>query len=146
MMRYKGYIGVVRVDTEEDVLRGRVVNTRDVITFQGRTPKEALEEFKHSVDEYLGFCKARGEEPEKPFSGNFPVRTRPALHRKLAVRAELRGQSLNRYVISLLEQGVRKDDASRLPAKEEPAQQPGPRKRSKSSRPQERPEAKTPAG
>ena len=41
MMNHKGYIGVLRVDQEAGVLRGKVVNTRDTITFQGKTVEEA---------------------------------------------------------------------------------------------------------
>ena len=35
MMEYKGYIARVEFDDEADILHGEVINTRDVITFQG---------------------------------------------------------------------------------------------------------------
>ncbi len=73
-MSYKGYIGDLRVDLDAGVLRGKVINTRDTITFQGKTVEEARRAFRDSVDDYLEFCAATGDPPEKPFSGRFVVR------------------------------------------------------------------------
>lgn len=69
MLKFKEYIGDVTVDLEEGVLHGEVLNTRDVITFEGRTVAELGRAFRASIEDYLAFCKERGEEPEKPFSG-----------------------------------------------------------------------------
>jgi len=35
MMDYKGYIGDVKYDSDAHIFHGEVINTRDVITFQG---------------------------------------------------------------------------------------------------------------
>jgi predicted HicB family RNase H-like nuclease len=69
MMEYKGYVGKVEFDDEADLFHGEIMNTRDVITFQGRTTDEIRQAFKDSVEDYLAFCTERGEEPDKPFSG-----------------------------------------------------------------------------
>ena len=69
MMNYKGYIGKVEYDDENRVFSGRVVNTKTVITFQGRSVDELEKEFRLSVDDYLEWCKEDGVEPEKPYSG-----------------------------------------------------------------------------
>jgi predicted HicB family RNase H-like nuclease len=69
MMEYQGYIGRVGFDDEAEVFHGEVINTRDVITFQGQSVAELTKAFKDSIDDYLAFCKARGETPDKPFSG-----------------------------------------------------------------------------
>jgi predicted HicB family RNase H-like nuclease len=97
-MQYKGYRGVLEVDEGAGILFGRVAGLRDVITFQGATVAEARKEFEASVDAYLAFCAARGEAPEKPYSGRFVVRVKPELHRSLAGEAEARGMSLNALV------------------------------------------------
>ncbi len=52
-MNYQGYLGLARVDTDAGVIRGRVINTRDMITFQGKTVAEAEAAFRDSVDDYL---------------------------------------------------------------------------------------------
>ena len=68
MMEYSGYVGHVIFDDEEDIFHGEVVNTRDVITFQGKSVEEILQAFHDSVDEYLVWCKERNKAPDKPFS------------------------------------------------------------------------------
>jgi len=69
MMEYKGYVGVAEVDTEAGIIHGEVVNTRDVITFQATSMRELEKVFRESVDDYLAFCRERGETPDKPFLG-----------------------------------------------------------------------------
>lgn len=96
MMEYKGYVGVPRVDSEAGVIRGRVINTRDTITFQGASVAEATAAFRDSVEDYLEFCASRGESPDRPFSGKFILRLSPTLHRELALEAQRRGMSLNK--------------------------------------------------
>jgi len=83
-MNHKGYIGELRVDLDAGVIRGKVVNTRDTITFQGKTVEEAREAFIDSVEDYLEFCASTGDPAEKPFSGRFVVRLRPEVHRGLS--------------------------------------------------------------
>ena len=61
MMEYKGYIGKVEFDDQAGIFHGEVVNTRDVITFQGESVAELKKAFRESVDDYLAFCKERGE-------------------------------------------------------------------------------------
>ena len=63
MMKYKEYIGKVELDDEAGIFHGEVINTRDVITFQGETDADAIKAFQESVDDYLAFCEERGEAP-----------------------------------------------------------------------------------
>ena len=97
-MKYKGYEGAVKFDDDAGIFHGEVVNTRDVITFQGASVKELQKAFRVSVDDYLDFCKERGEEPNKPFSGNFVVRISPELHRELYTEAKKEEKSLNSLI------------------------------------------------
>jgi predicted HicB family RNase H-like nuclease len=101
-MRYKGYTGVVELDEEQGTLHGRVIGLRDLITFQGDTVPEVVRAFEDSVDDYLEFCAERGEDPEKPYSGNFVVRIEPQLHRTIANEAEARKVSLNALIAGAL--------------------------------------------
>ncbi len=50
------------------------------------------------MDDYLAFCAERGEEPEKPYSGNLPFRTTPELHRRIALAATAAGKSINAWL------------------------------------------------
>ena len=58
MMEYKGYIGKVEFDDEAEIFHGEVINTRDVITFQGTTVAEIKQAFHDSVEDYLDFCSS----------------------------------------------------------------------------------------
>ncbi len=101
-MNYKGYEAVVKFDEDAHTFHGDVINTRDVITFQGASVGELEQAFKDSVDDYLEFCASRGEQPEKPFSGKFMVRLTPATHRDIALQARREGKSVNKYVADVL--------------------------------------------
>jgi len=101
-MTYKGYEAAVKFDEDADLFHGEVINTRDVITFQGRSVKELRKAFANSVDDYLKFCKERGEEPEKPFSGQLVIRISPELHRSLAIKAKRSHKSLNALISDTL--------------------------------------------
>ncbi len=98
MMKYKGYIGNVVYDDEAKIFHGDVINTRDVITFQGTTVEEIETAFKDSIDDYLNWCKDEGEEPEKPYSGKFNLRISPELHRKIVIASHKMNLSLNKFV------------------------------------------------
>ena len=98
MLEYKGYIGTVTLDSYAHIFHGEVINTRDVITFQGRSIEELEKALRDSVDDYLEWCKEDGVEPEKPYSGRFNLRISPELHREVAIEAKKRNISLNSFV------------------------------------------------
>ena len=105
-LEYNGYIGSVEFDEERKLLCGRVLNTRDVITYEAESVPLLIKEFEKSVDVYLKFCKDLGQDPEKPFSGNIPLRLPPDLHRAIYARAAQAGQSMNTWVKEVLEKAV----------------------------------------
>ena len=102
MMKYKGYIGHVEYDDDAKIFHGEVVGLSDIITFQGTSVDELEQAFKESIDDYLNWCKKRGEKPEKTFSGTFNLRIPPEFHAKLAFQAKNMGVSLNSYVTEQL--------------------------------------------
>jgi predicted HicB family RNase H-like nuclease len=97
-MKYKGYTGKVEFDEDAELFHGEIVDTRDVITFQGKNVDELKQAFKDSINDYLAFCKKRNEKPEKPFSGKFVVRISPELHHAIYIKALDKGQSINTFV------------------------------------------------
>jgi predicted HicB family RNase H-like nuclease len=102
-MTYKGYQAYVELDEEAGVFHGEVINTRDVITFQGSSVRQLKRAFEDSVDDYLEFCASRGEDPEKPFSGKILVRVPPEIHRQIMTEARRQGKSLTRDVLDKLQ-------------------------------------------
>ncbi len=108
MMTYKGYSAIIEVDTEAEILFGRVIDINDVITFKGKTVEEARQEFHNSVDDYLAYCENLGEEPDKPFSGKLPFRTSPENHRKIFIAAKKSGKSINAWMDEVLANAAEK--------------------------------------
>lgn len=102
MMKYKGYLGHVVYDDEAKLFHGDVLGLKDVITFQGTTVKEIEQAFKDSIDDYLAWCKERGEKPEKTYSGKFTLRMSPDLHAHLAIEATQRNMSITDVVLEKL--------------------------------------------
>jgi predicted HicB family RNase H-like nuclease len=105
ILEYKGYVAQVDLDEDGD-FHGRVINTRDVINFYGQTAAELQQEFERSVKTYLAICAEQGEDPERPFSGQFVVRVSPAVHRALAITAARNHLSLNKFVAQRLALGL----------------------------------------
>ena len=98
MMEYKGYIGTVEYDAQAKIFHGDIINTKDVITFQGTTVQEIEQAFMDSINDYISWCKEEGVEPEKPYSGKFNVRLSPQLHQQMAILAKHKRISLNSFV------------------------------------------------
>jgi predicted HicB family RNase H-like nuclease len=104
MLTYKGYTGHVEFDEEAGLFHGEVLDTRDVVTFQGTSVEELIQAFHDSIDDYLDYCNERGEQPDKPFSGRLMLRVSPDLHRKVSVRATRDGKSLNQWIVDKLKE------------------------------------------
>lgn len=107
MMEYKGYAAKVEYAPEGQVFFGRVLNIRDVLTFEGTTVKGLEKAFRDTVDDYLEMCAERGEKPERPFTGNLRLRMDPDLHRQAAAVAESQGKSLNTFMVEALESATK---------------------------------------
>jgi len=106
MMHYKGYIGHLAFDDEAEIFHGEVINTKDVITFQGKSVDEIKTEFKESIDDYLEFCASRNENPDKPFSGKLSLRLDPEIHQQAYVAAKREKKSLNSWIVDSLIQKI----------------------------------------
>jgi len=106
MMEYKGYLGKVEFDDHAGLFHGEVINIRDVVTFQGDTVTKLKKAFRESIDDYLAYCQQRGEDPDKPFSGQFVTRISPELHRQVNAAAKLSGKSLNAWVAEQLQAAI----------------------------------------
>ena len=103
-MEYKGYVGSVEFSEEDKVLFGQVMGIRSLISYEGTTVQELLEDFHGAVEDYLELCQVQGIEPERAYKGSFNVRISPELHRRAAICAAARNMSLN----SLVEQSLEK--------------------------------------
>lgn len=106
-LKYKGYLGTVEPDFENNILYGKLAFIGDLVTYEATTLAELEQEFKTSVDLYLQACEEDGKKPDSPFKGVFNVRLDPDLHRRLAEMALEEDLSLNAFVNRALEKEVR---------------------------------------
>lgn len=106
MMEYKGYIGVVEFDDKAKIFHGDIINTRDVITFQGTSVEEIEKAFQDSINDYLEWCEKDGINPEKPYSGKFNLRLSPELHKEVAITAKKLKISINSFVEKALQDKI----------------------------------------
>jgi predicted HicB family RNase H-like nuclease len=102
-MTHNRYIASIELDESAGLFHGEVINTRDVLTFQGRTLDELRTAFADTTADYVDWCRERGKEPERPYSGNFTVRVSPDLHRRVATAAVRVGKSVNAFVSEALD-------------------------------------------
>jgi predicted HicB family RNase H-like nuclease len=102
-LKHKDYLATIELDEDAGLFHGEVINTRAVLTFQGTSIVELKTAFADTITDYEEWCRQRGKEPEKSYSGFFTVRVMPELHRKVAEQAIRSGMSLNAFVRQSLE-------------------------------------------
>ena len=97
-LTHDGYLAELEIDEGAGVIHGRVINARAVLTFEGETLADLKAAFADTIADYREWCKERGNEPEKPYSGTLSLRIAPELHRRVAEQAEAAGehQSIHR--------------------------------------------------
>ncbi len=100
------YIATIDVDADAGIFHGRVVNTRTVLTFHGATVDELRKAFAETIAVYEEWCRERGKEPERPYSGSFTLRVPPELHKRVARAAASSGKSINGFIKETLELAV----------------------------------------
>lgn len=102
-MTYNGYAAQIGYSDEDELLIGRIVGIRDIITFHGESIEEIRSSFHEAVDFYLETCAERGEEPNKPYSGKLMVRMPIETHAAVATLAEVNGKSINQWIVETLQ-------------------------------------------
>jgi predicted HicB family RNase H-like nuclease len=106
VLEYKGYSGTVEYSLADNVLFGKVLGIKGLISYEGDSVQNLRKDFEGAVDEYLEMCAENNEEPQKPYRGSFNVRVSPELHRSLAIYSFSRGQTLNSTVEEAIKRHV----------------------------------------
>ena len=107
-LEYKGYTGSIEFSREDDVLYGKVLGIKGLISYEGKTGKELEIDFKEAIDVYLEDCKNKDITPEKPFKGSFNVRVSPKLHQEAALLAMENKMSLNHFISESIRERINK--------------------------------------
>lgn len=101
-MSYRGYTARIEFDERDAIFVGRVLGVKAIIGFHGETVAELRADFEAAIDFMVEDCKARGETPEKPYSGKLMLRVPPEVHAHAALMAEAHGKSLNQWAAEVL--------------------------------------------
>ena len=105
-IEYKGYLGSVEFSQEDALFYGKVLGVRALISYEGRSAAELLEDFHGALDDYLLLCEEMKIEPEKAYKGSFNIRISPELHKQAAMAAAAQNISLNRFVENSIQSAV----------------------------------------
>lgn len=113
MIEYKGYTGAIEFDPDLRLFTGYVIDLRDEIYFEGDSVESIEASMRRAVDQYLSVCEQRGEDPERPFSGKFNLRLGSDLHRAATLAAAQEGESLNNWLVRVVESAAQGNVAER---------------------------------
>ena len=105
-MTYRGYTARIEYDERDNILVGRVLGIRSIVSFHSETVAKLRKLFEAAIRDYLADCESKGVAPEKPASGKLLLRVPPEVHGKALVAAQASGNSLNQWATELLEQAV----------------------------------------
>lgn len=108
-LEYKGLLGTVTIDLENDRIYGHVIGTDDKISYEADTVENIKREFKEVIDEYIEFCKEHGKDPEKSVSGKLMFRPGPEMHSFLVKAAHKCGKSVNSFLTDLVRDAAKSE-------------------------------------
>ena len=108
-LEYKGYVGSIEFSEADGLFYGKVLGIRALVSYDGTTTKELVDDFRTAVDDYLKLCEEEGTASEKAYKGTFNVRISPELHKKAAIYALSTGTSLNSVVENALRSSLGSD-------------------------------------
>ena len=60
-LSYKGYVGSVHFNADDEVFYGKFVGVDDLVTFEGTTVAELAASFRDAVEDYVALCRSIGK-------------------------------------------------------------------------------------
>jgi predicted HicB family RNase H-like nuclease len=96
LLSYKGFYGSVNFSAADEVFYGKVEGVHDLV-------KELKQDFQKAVEDYILFCKKRGNPVQKSLMGSFNIRIKPDIHQRAAIVALQKNISLNQLVQQAIE-------------------------------------------
>lgn len=105
IIEYKGYVGSVEFSEQNGLFFGKVQGIRSLISYEGESAKELVQDFHDAIDEYLETCEKNKEKPEVAYKGSLNIRFKNReTHRRAAVYAISHGKSLNSFIEEAVEE------------------------------------------
>lgn len=100
---YKGYSGSIEYSEPDDVLYGKVLGIRSLISYEGDTIKSLKKDFKEAVEDYLELCEERNMTPEKSSFSSQQLRLSPDLQEEVEVYSQSKGKPMEEVVEKAVE-------------------------------------------
>lgn len=98
-LRYKGYVGSVTYNEQQDCLEGEIQGLRLTDATYRSQSVEGLEKgFRKAVDDYIARCEKKGIKPRKSYDGPMQVRLGIDLATKVAERADADDITINAVI------------------------------------------------
>jgi predicted HicB family RNase H-like nuclease len=66
MLEYKGYFGTVEYSEADNVLHGKVMGIKGLISYEGISLEALTGDFQDAVDFYIETCHAENRQPQIP--------------------------------------------------------------------------------
>jgi len=98
MLIYKGFIGQIDYDAQNNKLIGEVINSIDILEFSGNSAEEIRDDFHRRVDDYLMMQKQLVGVNPIPFVGNFTICLSTDKQGKVIKAARQNGQSVSHWL------------------------------------------------
>lgn len=102
-MTYKGFIGSINISEDDGLLFGRVLGVRALLSYEGRTVPELIEDFHAAVDGYLEYCEDCGIAPEYEEDDFCDIQVPVSLYSKITSNAEAQKISTDRLIEMAIE-------------------------------------------
>jgi len=110
LMQYKDYYGSVHFEDEELIFYGKVEFIRALVTYEATDARGLRKAFEESVEDYLETCRLQKIKPEIPFKGSLNIRLGSELHRLVAIAAEQKHSTINKFIVQTLNQAVQQQE------------------------------------
>lgn len=75
IFEYKGYSGSAEISIADNLLHGRLLFIRDIVTYAAENPRALQAAFEEAVDDYLRTCVELGDNPDNPAQGTAKIET-----------------------------------------------------------------------
>jgi len=105
-MTINGYQAIISYDPDIQMFRGEFIGLNGGADFYATDVEGLKREGETSLRIHLEFCKERGIEPRRNFSGKFSLRLDPAIHEAAAIAAASHGKSLNQWAVETIGQAA----------------------------------------
>lgn len=107
ILKYKGFTAKIEYSPDDEVFFGRVLNTREVITFEAGNAKDLKKEMSGTIDFYLESSAENKKEVKKNYNGKLLFRLPDDLHESIETAAASAGKSINEWGREVFENAVK---------------------------------------